>query len=70
MLSFLFSIANFHRRSTGAMSYAFIAALTKQPRQSYVMLLRSIRDELAGRYDQKPQLSASHPIDTNLMFIC
>ncbi|EJT47165.1 hypothetical protein A1Q1_04023 [Trichosporon asahii var. asahii CBS 2479] len=55
---------------TGAMSYAFIAALTKNPRQSYVMLLRSIRDELAGRYDQKPQLSASHPIDTNLMFIC
>lgn len=52
------------------MSFAFIAALTKNPRQSYVMLLRSIRDELAGRYDQKPQLSASHPIDTNLMFIC
>lgn len=39
---------------------AFIAALTKYPEQSYVQLLNSIRDELRGKYDQKPQLSASH----------
>ncbi|GMK58045.1 hypothetical protein CspeluHIS016_0500770 [Cutaneotrichosporon spelunceum] len=57
-------------KATGAMSYAFIAAMTKNPQQSYVGLLRSIRDELRGRYDQKPQLSSSHPIDTNIMFIC
>ncbi|ORY34251.1 caspase domain-domain-containing protein [Naematelia encephala] len=56
-------------RATGAMSYAFIAALTKFPQQSYVQLLNTIRDELKGRYDQKPQLSASHPIDTNILFI-
>ncbi|CAD6576962.1 MAG: Ca(2+)-dependent cysteine protease [Tremellales sp. Tagirdzhanova-0007] len=56
-------------RATGAMSYAFIAALTKYPQQSYVQLLNTIRDELRGRYDQKPQLSASHPIDTNILFI-
>lgn len=49
--------------ATGAMSYAFIASLRKAPRQSYVGLLNSIRAELqAGGYDQKPQLSCSHPI--------
>lgn len=42
------------------MSYAFIAALSKYPQQSYVQLLNSIREELRGKYDQKPQLSASH----------
>lgn len=47
-------------RATGAMSYAFISALTKYPQQSYVQLLNTIRDELKGKYDQKPQLSASH----------
>ncbi|KAK1926005.1 putative metacaspase [Papiliotrema laurentii] len=57
-------------KATGAMSYAFIAALTKYPQQSYVQLLNTIRDELRGRYDQKPQLSSSHPIDTNILFIC
>ncbi|ODO08733.1 metacaspase-1 [Cryptococcus wingfieldii CBS 7118] len=57
-------------RATGAMSYAFIAALTKYQQQSYVQLLNTIRDELKGKYDQKPQLSASHPMDTNLLFIC
>ncbi|RSH82827.1 Ca(2+)-dependent cysteine protease [Saitozyma podzolica] len=56
-------------RATGAMSYAFIAALTKYPQQSYIQLLNTIRDELRGRYSQKPQLSASHPIDVNLLFI-
>lgn len=39
---------------------AFIAALTKYPQQSYIQLLNTIRDELRGRYSQKPQLSASH----------
>lgn len=42
------------------LSQAWIAALTKYPQQSYVQLLNTIRDELKGRYDQKPQLSASH----------
>lgn len=44
------------------MSYAFISALKKNPQQSYVQLLNSIRDELEGKYDQKPQLSCSHPL--------
>lgn len=48
--------------ATGAMSWAFISALKKNPQQSYVQLLNSIRDELYGRYSQKPQLSCSHPL--------
>jgi hypothetical protein len=43
-----------------ANAQAFIAALTKYPEQSYVQLLNTIRDELKGKYDQKPQLSSSH----------
>ena len=44
------------------MSWAFIAALKKNPQQSYVSLLNSIRDELEAKYTQKPQLSCSHPL--------
>lgn len=51
------------------MSYAFMASLKKNPQQSYVQLLNSIRDELEGKYDQKPQLSCSHPLDTDLLFV-
>ncbi|KAF1839625.1 hypothetical protein BDW02DRAFT_486395 [Decorospora gaudefroyi] len=49
-------------QATGAMSWAFISSLRKNPNQSYVELLNSIRDELEGKYDQKPQLSCSHPL--------
>ncbi|KAK1978380.1 caspase domain-containing protein [Colletotrichum cereale] len=56
-------------QATGAMSWAFITALKKNPQQSYVQLLNSIRDELATRYTQKPQLSSSHPLNTNLLFV-
>ncbi|KAK7519922.1 metacaspase-1 [Phyllosticta citriasiana] len=56
-------------QATGAMSYAFINALKKNPRQSYVQLLNSIRDELLGKYNQKPQLSCSHPLNTNLLYV-
>ncbi|GAA97980.1 uncharacterized protein L969DRAFT_84532 [Mixia osmundae IAM 14324] len=55
--------------ATGAMSYAFVAALSKYPQQTYLQLLNSIRDELRGKYEQKPQLSSSHEMDVNLMFI-
>ena len=54
--------ANIDGESTGAMSWAFIKALKKNPHQSYVQLLNSIREELAGKYTQKPQLSCSHPL--------
>ena len=51
-------------QATGAMSWAFITALKKNPQQSYVQLLNSIRDELESKYTQKPQLSCSHPLST------
>jgi len=57
-------------KATGAMSYAFIAAVEQNPQQSYQRLLVSIRGILAAKYSQKPQLSCSHPMDTNLLFIC
>ena len=54
--------ANIGGEATGAMSWAFITALKKNPHQSYVQLLNSIRDELSTKYTQKPQLSCSHPL--------
>jgi len=56
-------------QATGAMSWAFISAMKANPQQSYVELLNSIRDVLATKYTQKPQLSCSHPLDTDLLFI-
>jgi hypothetical protein len=55
--------------ATGAMSWAFITSLKKNPQQSYVELLNSIRDELASKYAQKPQLSCSHPLNTDLLYV-
>ena len=51
------------------MSWAFQQVLLRQPQQSYKALLSNLRALLAQRYDQKPVLSASHPIDTSLLFI-
>ncbi|KAJ7274358.1 peptidase C14, caspase domain-containing protein [Mycena haematopus] len=56
-------------QATGAMSYAFITALTQNSQQSYQQLLNSLRDILRNKYSQKPQLSSSHPMDTHLLFI-
>lgn len=49
------------------MSWAFVTALKKAPQQSYVQLLNSIRDELASKYTQRPQLSCSHPLSEFLL---
>ncbi|KZT25487.1 hypothetical protein NEOLEDRAFT_1092419 [Neolentinus lepideus HHB14362 ss-1] len=54
--------------AVGAMSYAFTLSLKRNPNQSYAQLLRSVRQILNKRYSQKPQLSSSHKIDTNLKF--
>jgi hypothetical protein len=56
--------ATIAQQATGAMSWAFVTALKKNPQQSYVQLLNSIRDELAQKYTQRPQLSCSHPLST------
>ncbi|OAP65482.1 metacaspase-1A [Fonsecaea erecta] len=61
--------ANIGGEATGAMSWAFVTALKKNPHQSYVQLLNSIRDELASKYTQKPQLSCSHPLNTDLLYV-
>ncbi|KAL2854989.1 caspase domain-containing protein [Aspergillus pseudoustus] len=53
----------------GALSWAFIKVLQRNPQLSYVQLLNLIRAELEGKYTQKPQLSCSHPLDTNLLFV-
>ncbi|KAF9054929.1 peptidase C14, partial [Hymenopellis radicata] len=55
--------------AVGAMSYAFITALTAKPNQSYQELLKAVRKILYDKYSQKPQLSSSHHIDTNLRFV-
>ncbi|KAI8055559.1 peptidase C14, caspase domain-containing protein [Gilbertella persicaria] len=57
-------------KATGAMSYAFTSTLRENPNQSYQALLNSVRDILRDKYDQRPQLSASHPIDVDLQFVC
>ncbi len=56
-------------QATGAMSWAFITAITQNSQQSYLELLNSIRDVLESKYTQKPQLSCSHPLDVNLLFV-
>jgi hypothetical protein len=56
-------------QATGAMSWAFTTALKANPNQTYVELLNSIRDLLEEKYSQKPQLSCSHPLDTDLLFV-
>ena len=54
--------ANIAGQATGAMSWAFITSLKKNPQQSYISLLNNIRTELEEKYSQKPQLSCSHPL--------
>ncbi|TFK75218.1 hypothetical protein BDN72DRAFT_892560 [Pluteus cervinus] len=55
--------------ATGAMSFAFISALSQNHQQTYQQLLVNIREILRAKYSQKPQLSSSHPMDTNILFI-
>lgn len=54
----------------GAMSFAFRQALLKAGGNlSYLQLLNAVRSEMTdGGYEQKPQLSACHPIDLDLLF--
>jgi len=52
------------------MSYALIKALNKNPNVSYKQLLNEVRAQMKeGGYSQKPQLSACHPMDTDLQFV-
>ncbi|CAG8451558.1 13963_t:CDS:2 [Cetraspora pellucida] len=55
--------------STGAMSHAFIKTLRDKKNQTYQELLNNIREILALKYTQKPQLSASHETNMGDFFI-
>lgn len=55
--------------ATGAMSYAFISALSQGGEQSYQSLLITIRGILKAKYSQKPQLSSSHPMVCTLFIM-
>lgn len=46
-----------------------IAVLRQNQQLTYLQLLNAIREILKSKYSQRPQLSASHPIDVNLLFI-
>lgn len=46
-----------------------IAVLRQNQQLTYLQLLNAVRDILKSKYSQRPQLSASHPIDVNLLFI-
>lgn len=61
--------ATFGGVPSGALSYAFIRAFAKFPQMTYAQLLKAIHNELRGKFDQKPQLSSSHPIDMDLLFV-
>ncbi|KAJ1309142.1 hypothetical protein OPQ81_004815 [Rhizoctonia solani] len=61
--------AQFGGLPSGALSYAFIRAFAKFPQLTYAQLLKAIRNELHGKFDQKPQLSSSHPIDMDMLFV-
>ncbi|KAH8801276.1 peptidase C14 [Flagelloscypha sp. PMI_526] len=52
----------------GAMSYAFIGVLKRHRRITYQEMLVKVRAVLKSQYSQKPQMAASHPIDTTLRF--
>lgn len=55
--------------NTGAVSYAFLDVISRNPEQSYLSLLNQMRDAMTGKYSQKPQLSCCHPLDVNLKFL-
>ncbi|RCI03735.1 Ca(2+)-dependent cysteine protease [Rhizopus stolonifer] len=57
-------------RPTGAMSFALTTTLRENPNQSYHKLLNNLRQILRDKYSQRPQMSASHPIDVDLAFKC
>ncbi|SJX61491.1 probable MCA1-Metacaspase [Sporisorium reilianum f. sp. reilianum] len=56
-------------KATGACSFAFLSVMNQYPQLTYKQMLNAVRDVLASKYSQKPQLSSSHPIDMNLLFV-
>ena len=55
--------------STGAMSYAFITTMKKNPNQTWATLIKDMRDCLHSgprKFTQMPQLSMGRPVNPNL----
>ncbi|KAF8504310.1 caspase domain-containing protein [Russula emetica] len=55
--------------AVGAMSYAYLKVLKRNPQISYLDLLRGVREILKKKYSQRPQLSATHEVDISRPFI-
>ncbi|OLY77739.1 Metacaspase-1 [Smittium mucronatum] len=53
----------------GAMSWALTNSLYAKPHQTYIELLNDIRQRLAEKYTQIPQLSTGRLMDMNTIFI-
>ncbi|KAG4083746.1 hypothetical protein H8356DRAFT_1747752 [Neocallimastix lanati (nom. inval.)] len=54
--------------STGAMSYAFIKAISTSNNLTYLQLLQKTKGILREKYSQKPQLSSGRLMDMNQVF--
>ncbi|ORY06989.1 hypothetical protein K493DRAFT_332938 [Basidiobolus meristosporus CBS 931.73] len=56
--------------NTGAMSYAFITALSRTKNLTYLQLLQTLRQIMVDKgYTQQPSMSSGRPIDVNAMFV-
>ena len=55
--------AKINGQNSGAMTWAFLTALTQNPNQDYASLLKNMRQLLRGRYTQLPQISTSHRVN-------
>ncbi|CAE6527952.1 unnamed protein product [Rhizoctonia solani] len=62
--------AQFGGLPSGALSYAFIRAFAKFPQMTYAQLLKVIRNELHGKFDQKPQATFIFPPNRHGPLIC
>ncbi|RUP50144.1 peptidase C14, caspase domain-containing protein [Jimgerdemannia flammicorona] len=60
--------SEYNFQNTGALSWAFITVLSEEPQLSYSELLQKIHKLLQTKYEQKPQLSSSHPMDMGYTF--
>eukprot|EP00624_Nannochloropsis_granulata_P000858 evm.model.NODE_13689_length_6873_cov_39.097919.1 len=55
--------AHIDGQASGALSWAFIKALSQSPHQQYAELLKNMRQLLKYRYTQIPQISTGHKVD-------
>ncbi|KAJ3134935.1 Ca(2+)-dependent cysteine protease [Geranomyces variabilis] len=61
--------ASFGGQSAGAMTYGFTTALAQNHSPTYGQLLGEIRAILAGKFEQRPQLSTGRLMDMQQVFI-